>query len=88
MQAISEHIIGQENAINEISKSLWYLTNVNRSKPYVIMLYGNSSLGKTELVREIANKFLMVNFTKSTYLCLKIITTLIISSEMHQIEKA
>ena len=57
MQAISEHIIGQENAINEISKSLWYLTNVNRSKPYVIMLYGNSSLGKTELVREIANKF-------------------------------
>ena len=42
MQAISEHIIGQENAINEISKSLWYLTNVNRSKPYVIMLYGNS----------------------------------------------
>lgn len=57
MQEISEHIIGQENAINEISKSLWYLTNVNRSKPYVIMLYGNSSLGKTELVREIANKF-------------------------------
>ena len=57
IQEISEHIIGQENAINEISKSLWYLTSVDRSKPYVIMLYGNSSLGKTELVCEIADKF-------------------------------
>ena len=57
IKEISENIIGQENAINEISKSLWYLTTVDRSKPYVIMLYGNSSLGKTELVREIADKF-------------------------------
>lgn len=54
---IKKNIIGQDNAINEISKSLWYLTSVDRKKPYVIMLYGNSSLGKTELVREIADKF-------------------------------
>lgn len=54
---ISDSIIGQNDAVNEISKSLWYLTSVNRKKPYVIMLYGNSSLGKTELVREIANYF-------------------------------
>ena len=54
---IRENILGQDYAINEISKSLWYLTTVERKKPYVIMLYGNSSLGKTELVREIAEKF-------------------------------
>lgn len=54
---ISSHIFGQQIAIEEISKSLWYLTNVKRTKPYVIMLYGNSSLGKTELVREIAKEF-------------------------------
>lgn len=57
MKEISNNIIGQENAIKEISKSMWYLTKVNRKKPYVVMLYGNSSLGKTELVREISNKF-------------------------------
>lgn len=57
MNAISARIFGQQIAIEEISKSLWYLTNVKREKPYVIMLYGNSSLGKTELVREIAEMF-------------------------------
>lgn len=57
MREISNCIVGQQDAIKEISKSLWYLTTVKRTKPYVIMLYGNSSLGKTELVREIARKF-------------------------------
>ena len=57
MNAISARIFGQQIAIEEISKSLWYLTNVKREKPYVIMLYGNSSLGKTELVHEIAEMF-------------------------------
>lgn len=28
-----------------------------QKKPYVVMLYGNSSLGKTQLVREIAKSF-------------------------------
>ena len=50
-------ILHQELAIEEISKTLWYLTTVERKKPYVVMLYGNSSLGKTELVREIAKYF-------------------------------
>lgn len=57
VKEISKHIFGQQVAIEEISKSLWYLTSVKRTRPYVIMLYGNSSLGKTELVREIAGKF-------------------------------
>lgn len=57
IEDISLHIIGQHLVIKEISKSLWYLTNIKRDKPYVIMLYGNSSLGKTELVREIAKSF-------------------------------
>ncbi len=57
IKSITERIIGQDNAINEISKSIWYLTSVERKKPYVIMLYGGSSLGKTELVREVAEKF-------------------------------
>ena len=57
IKSIAEQIIGQDEAINEISKSIWYLTTVERKNPYVIMLYGNSSLGKTELVREVAEKF-------------------------------
>lgn len=57
MQEIASQIIGQNQAIEEVSKSMWYLTTTKRKKPYVVMLYGNSSLGKTELVREIAEKF-------------------------------
>lgn len=57
IKEISSHILGQQSALTEISKSLWYLTTVKREKPCVIMLYGNSGLGKTELVREIAKKF-------------------------------
>ncbi|MDG6188450.1 AAA family ATPase [Lactococcus formosensis] len=57
MRSIEENIIGQSNAIIEVSKSMWYLTKVKRKKPYVIMLYGSSSLGKTELVREISTHF-------------------------------
>ncbi len=57
IKEISSNILGQDSAIREISKSLWYLTNVERKKPYVIMLYGNSSLGKTELIREISKHF-------------------------------
>jgi len=57
IRSISSNLFGQQTAIEEISKSLWYLTTVKREKPYVIMLYGNSSLGKTELVREVSKKF-------------------------------
>lgn len=57
IRSISANLYGQQAAIEEISKSLWYLTTVKREKPYVIMLYGNSSLGKTELVREVSKKF-------------------------------
>lgn len=57
MKNIGTHIFGQSEAINEVSKSLWYLTTVERKNPYVIMLYGSSSLGKSELVREIAKNF-------------------------------
>ncbi len=57
IETIRSRIFGQDNAISEVSKSMWYLTSVDRKKPYVIMLYGNSSLGKTELVREISASF-------------------------------
>lgn len=57
MTAISTNLYGQNNAIEQVSKSMWYLTNADRKKPYVIMLYGGSSLGKTELVRQIAENF-------------------------------
>lgn len=59
---ISKQIIGQPNAVDEITKSMWYLSQANRSKPYVVMLYGNSSIGKTELVREIATNFFNNNY--------------------------
>ncbi len=57
MNKIAKKIFGQNEAIMEISKSMWYMTAVNRKKPYVIMFYGGSSLGKSELVREIADTF-------------------------------
>ena len=57
IKTIKKNIIGQDSAILEISKTLSYLTTVSRKKPYVIMLYGNSSIGKTELVREVAKNF-------------------------------
>lgn len=57
IKSIQNNIIGQNNAIIEISKTLKYLTSVKRQKPYVIMLFGNSSIGKTEMVREIAKSF-------------------------------
>jgi ATP-dependent Clp protease ATP-binding subunit ClpA len=62
IEKISSIILGQQRAITEISKGLWYLNSVKRKKPYVIMLYGNSGLGKTELVREIAHIFFGGNF--------------------------
>lgn len=57
IESIERQIFGQHYAVSEIAKSIWYLTNVDRKKPYIIMLYGKSSLGKTELVREIAKHF-------------------------------
>ena len=57
IDSILQRIIGQNKAVNGISKSLWYLTKINAKKPYVVMLYGKSSIGKTELVREIAKEF-------------------------------
>jgi len=64
IKRIAQNIFGQDEAIVEISKSMWYLTTVNRKKPYVIMLYGGSSLGKSELVREIADKFFNGKFVE------------------------
>ena len=61
MLNISKKIIGQDEAMNEIGKSMWYLTHIDRRKPFVIMLYGNSSVGKTEMVREIASTFFSNN---------------------------
>lgn len=57
MLDISKKVIGQDKALDEIGKSMWYLTHVDRKKPFVIMLYGNSSIGKTEMVREVASTF-------------------------------
>lgn len=57
IQYVAENIVGQGEAIQDISKSMWYLSSASRKKPYVVMLYGGSSLGKTELVKEISNHF-------------------------------
>lgn len=54
---IEEAIIGQQHAVMEMVKSMWYLLHTTRKNPYVVMLYGGSSIGKTELVRQIAKQF-------------------------------
>jgi len=51
------NIIGQDQAIREIVGSLLYLSKSTRKQPFVIMLYGGSSLGKTETVHTIADSF-------------------------------
>ncbi len=67
MSSISKQIIGQNPAIVNIGQSMWYLTKTNRQKPYVIMLYGNSSLGKTELVRKVAEKGLQLDMIQTYF---------------------
>jgi len=62
IDSIEDNIIGQHEAVMEVAKSMWYLLHTKRKKPYVIMLYGKSSLGKTELVREIARQFYKGHF--------------------------
>lgn len=54
---IKKSIIGQEEALDGVAKTLWYLANTIRTKPYVLMLYGGSSLGKTETAKAIAKEF-------------------------------
>lgn len=88
MKCIGNNIIGQDNTIIEITNTLWYLTKFNHKKLYDIMLYGNSSLGKTELVPEIAKYFFDNNFfLKSISQCSKIIIMPIIFLGNIQIKK-
>lgn len=54
---INDKVFGQEYAVKEITKTLWYLTKIERELPYVIMLYGDSGVGKTEMVREVSKYF-------------------------------
>jgi len=54
LHTISSAIVGQENAINEVVRSLWYLSRVQRKKPFIVMLYGSSSIGKTETIRAVS----------------------------------
>ena len=64
IDSISKKIIGQDNAVIDLSKSLWYLTKAKRRKPYVVMLYGDSSLGKSEIVREVSRNFFNNKFVE------------------------
>lgn len=57
IEDVKRQIVGQDNALEEIAKTLNYLANTKRNKPYVLMLYGNSSLGKTETAKTIADTF-------------------------------
>lgn len=57
IQEIKHAIVGQDDAIREITKSLLYLSRSNRNKPFVIMLYGGSGLGKTETAHAVAKAF-------------------------------
>lgn len=57
IEDVKRQIVGQDNALEEIAITLNYLANTKRNKPYVLMLYGNSSLGKTETAKAIADTF-------------------------------
>ena len=51
----STNIIGQEKAKDSLSTALIPLLLNEREKPVVILLYGNSGIGKTESVKLLAN---------------------------------
>ena len=50
----SSRIIGQDNVKNNLLKALYPLVDYKQEKPVVILLYGNSGLGKTETAQYIA----------------------------------
>jgi len=57
LKKIKESIIGQDAALESVAESLVYLSKSRRQKPFVMMLYGKSSLGKTETARAIADVY-------------------------------
>lgn len=57
LNVLTTKIIGQEEALASLAESILYLTKVTRKNPYVVMLYGKSSLGKTETAKAIADGF-------------------------------
>lgn len=54
---VKKGIVGQDAAVESLAKSLWYLSKTDRPRPFVMMLYGKSSLGKTETARALADVF-------------------------------
>lgn len=54
---VKQSVLGQDAALDSIGKSLFYLSKVKREKPFVLMFYGKSSLGKTETAKAIARVF-------------------------------
>lgn len=57
LETLRQKIMGQERAITEIAKSLLYLSKARREKPFVMMLYGKSGVGKTETAHALADIF-------------------------------
>jgi len=57
LNRIRDKILGQEFAISELGKSVLTLALLERKRPYVIMLHGESSVGKTELAKLFSKAF-------------------------------
>ena len=50
----SERVIGQERAKKKLLQAIYPLVDGKQSKPVVILLYGDSGLGKTESAQYMA----------------------------------
>lgn len=50
----SEEVIGQERAKKKLLQAIYPLVDGKQSKPVVILLYGDSGLGKTESAQYMA----------------------------------
>ncbi|MCY7990977.1 AAA family ATPase [Bacillus haynesii] len=56
-ESFSKHIVGQQNALENILSTVFPLTKKKYTEPIVMMFYGSAGVGKTETAKFLSEKF-------------------------------